>query len=418
MSPFHHHQRRSRAAAILAALAAALVMLLTPGAALADDGSAPSGPSGSGTVKNGGGTLSFGIGPANHVPANQVVDGRAYLVYSADPGATVLDQVALFNYGTAPLTLQVYATDAVQSADGAFGLLPGKQAPADAGSWIKLLGVPRSGKVTIPGRTAKAYGTKTVRFIARVPKGITPGDHVGGVVASLKSVSKNKKGAKITLDQRIGVRAYFTVAGKLTPGVRVEDLHASYENTWNPRGLGDYTVSYYVHNTGNLRLDVAQDVRVGRCIVTKVLCPAGALVAHPQTLLDLLPGSRIKVTQRFEHRFGLGHLSAKVTLAPEAVDPSYTRAIPAVNTSAGFWALPWLLIIIIVLVLLALGTGGWYAERRRRARARERELEASRPRPKHAAPEMQARAGARRAVNRRATGGRPTGLALFRRNQG
>jgi hypothetical protein len=408
MSPDPTSRRHPRASAVVAALLAATALLVLQGPVRADDGSS----TGSGTVKDGSGTLSFGIGPANHVPAKQVVDGRAYLVYSADPGATIIDRVALFNYGTKPLTLQVYATDAVQSADGAFGLLPGNDAPADAGRWIKLLDVPKSGKVTVPGRTSKAYGVKLIRFVARVPKGTTPGDHVGGVLASLKSVGKNKKGAKITLDQRIGVRAYFSVAGKLAPGVKIEDLHASYENTWDPRGLGDYTVSYYVHNTGNLRLDVSQDLKVDRCVIAKVLCPAGSLVTHPDDLLDLLPGSRIKVTKTFEHRFGLGHPSASVTLHPKAIDQSYTKAIPVVSASTGLWALPWLLIIIVVLVLLAIAGGSWRLERRRRLRARERELEASKPRPKHAAPETQ-QPGARRAA-----GSRRSIFDRLRRRQG
>ncbi len=382
-APITSRRARRTVTVLLVALVAAL-LLVPLGIAQADTGHPPA--PGSGTVKNTDGTLKFGMGPANIVPAKQVVDGRAYLVYSADPGATIRDRVALFNYDTKPLTLQVYATDAVQSADGAFGLLPGNAPPADAGSWITMH-VPKGGKVVIPGRTTKAYGIRYVTFDVHVPRTATPGDHVGGVVASLKSTSKNTKGAKVTLDQRIGVRAYFSLTGTLTPDVSVEDLHASYTHQWDPLGRGLYTVTYFVHNKGNLRLNVTQDVSIDRCIIRHLLCPASSLVAHPAKLQDLLPGSRLQVTQVFDKRFGLGRLKATVTLHPVAVDPSYTKAIPDVSASTGFWALPWLLIIIIVLVLLALAGGGWRYERHRRIVARERALAAAAPKPKHAAPD-------------------------------
>lgn len=377
-------RRGPRAVAVLVAALLGLTLALVPGFAGADDANPNPG---SGTAKNSKGEASWGMGPAKHVPEKQVVDGRAYLVYSANPGATILDQIKIFNYGTRPLTLQVYPTDAVQSDTGAFGLLPGGDAPADAGTWIKLRDMPKNGKITVPGRVGKqAYNTKLVKFIARIPLKATPGDHVAGIVASLKVTSRNKKGAKITLDQRVGVRAYFTLSGKLAPKVTIENLKASYGANWDPRGRGDYTVSYVVHNTGNLRLNVAQDVTVNRCVL-KPLCPAGKLVAHPAGLRDLLPGSKVTVTQRFDKRFGLGHPSVDVTLHPSPVDTSLQiKKIADVSASVGFWAWPWLLIVIIVAILLLIAFAGWRIDRRRRERARVRAEIAAAPAPRHAAP--------------------------------
>lgn len=363
-----------------------LLVLLLPGLAAADDSGPGTGAdAGSGTVKNRDGSLKFGIGPANHVPAKQVVDGRAYLVYVANPGATVFDRVALFNYGATPLRVQVYATDAQSGEDGAFGLKPGGAEITDAGSWIKL-DVPKSGFVTIPARTGNhPFGVRRISFTASIPLKATPGDHAGGVIVSVKSTSRNKKGAKITLDQRVGLRTYFSLSGKLRPAVAVEDLKAAYTKRWDPLGRGLFTVSYYLHNTGNLRLKVAQDLKVGRCVVPVVLCPAGALVSHPATQPDLLPGARVKVVETFPHRFGLGRPSVKVTLRPSAVDPTFSREIPVVTASTGFWALPWLFLLELAAVLLVIGLGTWRYLRRRRELARERALAAAAPAPRHAA---------------------------------
>lgn len=384
-----HHPpapRSTRAAALLATALIALIVGLVPGSAQADNNHGGS-PSGSGSVKDKNGSLVFGMGPANHVPAKQIVDGRAYLIYSADPGATIFDRVAVFNYFATPLRLQMYATDAVQGTDGGFGLLTGDQTPADAGSWITLLDVPKSGYITVPGRTGKSpYGVKYIRFIAKIPAKATPGDHVGGVVASLKSTSTNTTGPKVTLDQRVGIRAYFSLAGKLTPQLKIEDLHASYKNQWDPLGRGLYSVSYFVHNTGNLRLNVTQDVTIHRCIITRILCPVGPLVGHPAALEDLLPGSRVLVTETFHRKFGLGHLTAEVTLHAKAGDASYHQKIPDFSDSVGFWALPWLLILIILAVLLLVAGIVWRFLRGRRQQKLLKEELASLPVPKHAAP--------------------------------
>jgi len=371
------HKKLSR---FVLALVALLVLL--PGLAAADDTSPGQG---AGTVKNSDGSLKFGIGPANHVPPKQVVDGRAYLIYAANPGATIFDRVALFNYSARPLRVQVYATDASSSEDGTFGLLPGNIKATDAGRWIKLH-VPKSGLVTIPARTGKLpYGVLRVPFTMSIPLKATPGDHAGGVVVSVKSTSTNKKGAKITLDQRVGLRTYISLSGKLTPGIVVEDLKASYENQSDPLGRGTYTVSYYVHNTGNLRVKVSQDLEIKRCLIAPI-CPVKSITTHPAPLPDLLPGARVRVSQTFKHRFGLGRPSAQVALHVSAVDASYTKKIPDVTASTGFWALPWLLIVIIVALLLAIGLGTWRYLKHRRAFARERAIARSAPPPKHAGP--------------------------------
>jgi hypothetical protein len=394
MNPSPPAVRGPRATAALVLAFLVVLLALVPSAARADEGGGST--PGAGTVKSDDGTLKFGMGPANHVPAHQIVDGRAYLTYVANPGATIRDRVAIFNYGRKPLVLQVYATDAVQSDQGAFGLLPGDQTPADAGSWIKLH-LPKSGKVTVPRRTRKGPGVLPVTFDARIPADALPGDHVGGVVASLKSTSTNTKGAKVTLDQRIGVRAYFSLSGEVRPKVAIEGLTGTYTDRSDPLGRGRYTVSYYVHNLGNLRLDVRQDLRIGRCLVGQVLCPRGALVAQPAPLPDLLPGSRIKVTQTFDRAYGLGRPVATVTLGPSAVDSSYGATIAAVSATTRFPAWPRLLIALLGVALVLLVLAGWYGERRRRRRARARAAAAAAPAPKHAAPAPPEAVGALRA---------------------
>ena len=343
------------AAALLAAFVAILVVLPAGTASAADDtGSQPTDPTA------GDSRLRFGIGPAREVPAEQYVDGRAYLTYSVNPGATLDDQVSLLNYADHPLKLKVYATDALQDTTGAFGLLTGNKTPHDAGSWFTF-DLPRSGKVVIPARTGKGPGRALVPFRAAIPANATPGDHVAGVLASLKVRSTNQDGAKITLDQRIGIRAYFRVSGPLTPQLTIEKLKASYTDVSDPLGRGTIDVSYVVHNVGNIRLNAGQNVTVSRWL-------ADPLLAQAPTLTDLLPGTRIRVHQTFQHAFGLGRLEARVDLFPQPVDSSYTQGIDPVSKTVTFSAWPWVLLVIIggTLLLLILGPLYWRWRRHRR----------------------------------------------------
>jgi hypothetical protein len=358
------HLRRP-ASVLVVALLLLLLTLGVGGAASADDGTGSPSPSPDATATESdptarADTLKFGIGPARDVPKNQVVDGRPYLVYVADPGATLTDAVKLLNFGDKPLTVQLYATDAVQGIDGGFGLLPAAKKPKGAGSWIVLAGVPADGKVTIPARTAKAYGQLTVPLTASVPADATPGDHVGGVIASVRSTGTNSQGDKVTLDQRIGLRTYFHVNGALKPSLTIDNLKASYQEQHDPLGRGRINVTYTVHNTGNIRLNAAQTVSVSRMLL-------GGVTHYPATLQDILPGGRVIVHQTFEHAFGFGPLTAKVTLHPTAVDPTFTQSIPSTAASTRFWAWPWLFIAIIAgVVLLLLGLYAWNQRRKRR----------------------------------------------------
>jgi hypothetical protein len=343
------------AAAVLAAFVAFLVVVAAGTADAADDtGSQQTDPTA------GDSRLRFGIGPAREVPADQYVDGRAYLTYAVNPGATLDDQVALLNFADHPIKLKVYATDALQDTTGAFGLLTGNETPRDAGSWFRF-DLPRNGKVVIPARTGKLPGRALVPFRATIPANATPGDHVAGVLASLKVTSTNTEGAKIKLDQRIGIRAYFRVSGPLTPQLKIEKLKATYTDVSDPLGRGTIDVSYVVHNVGNIRLNAGQNVTVDRWL-------ADPLTAQAPTLTDLLPGTRVTVHQTFKHAFGLGRLKATVDVFPQPVDSTYTQGIDPVSRSVTFSAWPWLLLVIIggTLLLLILGPLFWRWRRHRR----------------------------------------------------
>ena len=58
----------------------------------------------------------------------------------------------------------------------------------------------------------------TVPFTLTVPADATPGDHAGGLVASIETPGTDPDGSAVTVDTRFGLPAYVQVAGPLTPG--------------------------------------------------------------------------------------------------------------------------------------------------------------------------------------------------------
>lgn len=301
------------------------------------------------------GKLTFGIGPANDVPKGQTVDGRPYLQYLAQAGATIRDSVAVVNLGEKPITLRVYAVDAMQSSDGSFGLASADATPTDTGAWFKLA-LPASGKIRVPGRKGRVYGRVLVPFEARVPIDAQPGDHVAGVLASLETVGKNSDGAKLRFDQRIGVRAYFRVAGPINQKLTVEDVSTTYG--WSPsvKGRDNVTVTYKVRNSGNVRMNATQLVALDRRF-------HGEMFGRPKPIEDLLPGSSVTVTQTMPTRFSALNVDALVSVFPTPVDPELLGASTFVQGKSSAMAWQWpvaLLVAILLLIALAFGAHRGY----------------------------------------------------------
>lgn len=281
------------------------------------------------------GRATFGVQPSGA----EAPDARPNFSYGVTPGAAVSDHIAVWNYSTRPLTLRVYAADAINTADGGFDLLAAGKKSKDAGAWVKLA----QNQVTVKSRSKVIVG-----FTLTVPAKATPGDHVGGIVASLSGVRTDEKGDKVTVDQRVGARVYLRVAGALAPRLAVEDLHTSYHGTADPFGSGSATVTYTLRNTGNVRLAAHQTVRAHGTF-------GDARTAQPRDVPELLPGSSLRVTTAATGLFPSLRGTTTVTADPRAVHGDVLPpTMPRTTVSAGFWAVPWTLLAVLVVLLAGL----------------------------------------------------------------
>lgn len=343
------HLYRITATGLVAAAIAAAAMTAGPAALAAP--SHPDHPAGG--LAPAAGPVSWSVIPAS-ATAPQTRANFSYT--SIKPGAKIYDHVAVINRSRESVAFTVYATDASgTTAADALTFLPAAKKPVDIGSWVTLQRHIARLSVIIPARKGVIEP-----FTIAVPRHATPGDHTGGMVASVGFQRTNAVGQVVTVDERVVVPILLRVSGPLHAGLKVESISASYTGTLSPFGDGSATVAFTVHNAGNVRL-------AGRQIVS-VTGPFGVRAAiRPARLPVVLPGDSIRLTAHAAGLFPAGPLSAHVTVSPAnpADAPPLTVPVALASGTASLFAVPWSLILLAVLVAGA-GFGGWQAWRWRR----------------------------------------------------
>ncbi|WP_433215014.1 WxL protein peptidoglycan domain-containing protein [Dactylosporangium sp. CS-047395] len=332
--------RPSRAISALLGLLFAVAAILLPGHPA---GAEPT-PSGS---------ITWSVQPSS---ANGPDSRKEFSYADIKPGTVIHDYVAVTNFSAAPVTFQIYATDAQNGNGGVLQLQPAAEKPTDLGSWVTLQ------KTSV---TLKPNERAIEPFTITVPATATPGDHTGGVLASI-GVEENSTNGPVKVDRRLGVPLYMRIAGPLNPGITVESVSAAYHPTANPVGGGSTDVTLTVRNTGNVRLNLSPEVAVKGLFWLKV---AGVTAA---TLPNLLPGAKVQFTVHLDGVFPLGPMTVQVRAVPSQITalglPKAPNEPQAVEAEAFMWATPWAVIAILILLV-----GGFFAVRQIRRMRRGRQ---------------------------------------------
>lgn len=314
---------------VLATLAAVLAGALPAGAAAAAPTPTPSAAP----------VVTWGVAPSSRTGP----DGRAAFTYKLDPDAELTDYAGISNYSGQPITVDVYASDAFTTPSGGFDLLPAAQRPTDVGSWVAF--EPRYRRLVIPSKSRV-----DVPFRLTVPRNATPGDHAGGIVASIAEPGADAGGNRVRVDRRVGARVYLRVTGALAPAFTVERLDARYDGSLNPFSGGTATATYRVRNTGNVRLTARPRVAVAG--------PFGLArrTVDAPPLPEILPGGEYTATVPVRGVAPLVRLDVDIELAPAST----------ATGRATVWAWPW----PQALLLSILAGAAWLFLYRRRANAR------------------------------------------------
>ncbi|NUR58609.1 MAG: DUF916 domain-containing protein [Catenulispora sp.] len=330
--------------------AAALAVLVPLGGASAAAPAPATVPATVPAAAHANGTATFGIQPK---PDPNDPNGRAAFTFSATPGAAVRDTVVVSNSGDQPLTLRVYANDAINTSDGGFDLRPSADPAKDAGAWVKFdddkrfQTVPPKSKLELP-------------FTLSIPANATPGDHAAGIVAALTMSSTNGQGNRVDVEQRVGSRIYLRVSGDLLARLSITRVETTYHGTPNPFGSGSADISYLITNTGNVRLGAAQSVHV--------TTPLGGTV-RADGLKDfdqLLPGNSVRVTTKVTGIFPAFSATAHISVDPKALPGDVDPKAIGTEATAGMTPIPWTGLLLLILVL---GLAFRWLRGRRRARS-------------------------------------------------
>lgn len=308
---------------------------------------------GTGTAGGDPGTVGVATRPAS---ADGRPDGRTRLTYLADPGQTVHDQVLVGNSGDAPEDFTVYATDAHTATDGSFTLLNGDQTPTSVGAWVHF----DEGGGDHLKFSLEPNAVKLVAFTVAFPATATPGDHVGGIVASVI-----QEGQQVNVDRRVATAVYARVSGDLQPQLTITNFSADYRGDWWNPFAGGVALRYTIENTGNVAL--AANLTAG------VSTWFGAPATAPQTggIPVVLPGD--SASYEFQIN-GVGqwlYLNPYLHLSPFVdSDDKDAQLLGVTPTSRDTvtWVVPWTVLIALVIVagIIVLR---WWLRRRDAARA-------------------------------------------------
>lgn len=243
---------RSRARAIVSSLCVALLsILLVHGQGVARAANTP--PPDPGQL--------FGVHP---VQQGRTTLPGGHFNFALLPGQSISDGIVVENLSDRALRFHVYGADLVTAAGG--GLAPAQPTATmrEAGAWIV---------VSSPVVTIAAHSQFTDTFILTLPATVSPGQHLGAVVAAA-GVGLTPQGNPI--EARTALITVVTVPGIAQPSARLSPLTSSVTAS------GSIGFGITLSNTGNVLLTYAGSVNIddgdGHHVATLQLAPINAYV--------------------------------------------------------------------------------------------------------------------------------------------
>ena len=212
------------ALAVLAALVAlALGLLAWPRIAQADE------------------KVSFGIRPTK--AHEGIPESFSYFIHTLAPGARTSDAALVMNQGDVPITLRLYAADAMTAINGGTAFANVGEEKSGVAHWLSL---------SVAELSLQPDEERVVPFTIKLPSDASPGQHVAGLVLEAVGSAEPASGSaqtRLTVNvvRRAGVAVLIDVPGPHFAGLEITGICLRQQD-------GDHgaTLEYAVHNTGNV----------------------------------------------------------------------------------------------------------------------------------------------------------------------
>ncbi|MER7798424.1 DUF916 domain-containing protein [Microbacterium sp. NPDC096154] len=290
------------------------------------------------------GPEAWAVAPANA----EGPDGRSSFDYVVEAGDTYEDHVAVRNFGEEPITVELYAQDAVQTVENAFEVLTPDERGRRVGAWLTL----HSTEVTVPPRE-----NVVVPFAIAVPADAEPGDHAGGIVA----VSEAVEGSGASMQYRVGARIHLRVAGPVEAGLEVDSLAGRHDTRLSPFAAAPLHVDATLENTGNVRLSPDALVRVDG------IFGWWSATAPVEGIEEILPEGAQAASVTVDEVPPIGPLWVTVEVAGvQSTGQDVTELAEITTRTIVVWAVPWVLVVAVALLLAAVVLAIVNLRRRRR----------------------------------------------------
>jgi hypothetical protein len=309
-----------------------------------------------------------GSGPTFTLKALGAPAGGSYFVFDSRPGATVSGAVRVANEGDRAGAVRLYGVDAVTGQTTGAVYRARSDPRRDVGAWISM---PIRHLELAPGQS------RVVRFQARVPAGVRPGHHLGGIVAENAAIKKTPSRKAGRGSFRIDIRSLSILAVQVNlPGEQIEKLRLTGVEPGPAEGF--QTLLLGMRNEGNQLLMGSGSVIVsdeGGEELKRAKFNLDTFL--PRTAIDYpfaVPGQaltagRYRATVAVKYGKGeLARLSAWFTISDHQIEQVFGSDSQGPAPSDSSSILPLLLGALAILLLLAL-LAAWILLRRRGSQA-------------------------------------------------
>jgi hypothetical protein len=184
--------------------------------------------------------VSFGIKPAHGSDPNL----PGYFVHTLAPGALITDEALAVNSGDVPVTVRLYAADAITAINGGTGFANDGEEKNGVARWLSL---------PMKQLSLQPHETKTVPFLITVPSDASPGQHTAGLVleavagSAVPASGNAGTGFTVNVVRRAGVAVLIDVPGYNAAGLEITGVCLRQQDKQHGA-----TFEVAVRNTGNI----------------------------------------------------------------------------------------------------------------------------------------------------------------------